>query len=161
VLTYNCGSSSIKCRVVDPGSGFVALDVHAEGLDGNEAAKLKVKHHGHEQLEKKLRIDHVHEDLCEAVSGVNFVAVGHRVVHGGAHFHAPTIIDDAVKTRIREASVLAPLHNKVALQGIAHLQLAFPHLPQVRFYMALALWRVQCSFRWQSLTLPFIALCPS
>lgn len=39
------------------------------------------------------------------------VAVGHRVVHGGARFYAPTLIDADVERQIDELAVLAPLHN--------------------------------------------------
>jgi acetate kinase len=45
-------------------------------------------------------------------------AVGHRVVQGGARFFRPTLIDDLVEINIDELSVLAPLHNPGALQGI-------------------------------------------
>ena len=39
------------------------------------------------------------------------VAVGHRVVHGGARFFEPTLITPLVEINIDELSVLAPLHN--------------------------------------------------
>ncbi len=45
-------------------------------------------------------------------------AVGHRVVHGGARFVSPSLIDDDVIGGIEAASELAPLHNKPALAAI-------------------------------------------
>ena len=51
-------------------------------------------------------------------------AVGCRVVHGGAHFTAPALIDDAVLAAISAASALAPLHNAPALAVIAALRAA-------------------------------------
>lgn len=43
-------------------------------------------------------------------------AVGHRVVHGGERFHAPTVLTETVIEEIDRLSMLAPLHN---LSGVA------------------------------------------
>jgi acetate kinase len=61
-------------------------------------------------------------------------AVGHRVVQGGARFFRPTLIDDLVEINIDELSVLAPLHNPGALQGIRAARAAFPALPHVAVF---------------------------
>jgi acetate kinase len=51
-------------------------------------------------------------------------AIGHRVVHGGPRFVAPTRVTPDVVRAIRAVSSLAPLHNANALEGIeAGLQL--------------------------------------
>jgi acetate kinase len=62
------------------------------------------------------------------------VAVGHRVVHGGARFFEPTLITPLVEINIDELSVLAPLHNPGALQGIKAAKAAFPQLPHVAVF---------------------------
>lgn len=62
------------------------------------------------------------------------VAVGHRVVHGGARFFEPTLITPLVEINIDELSVLAPLHNPGALQGIRAAKAAFPDLPHVAVF---------------------------
>lgn len=62
------------------------------------------------------------------------VAVGHRVVHGGARFFAPTLITPLVEINIDELSALAPLHNPGALQGIRAAKAAFPDLPHVAVF---------------------------
>jgi acetate kinase len=59
------------------------------------------------------------------------VAVGHRVVHGGKRFFAPTIVTDLVKINIQDLADLAPLHNPANLQGIEAAQKAFPKVPHV------------------------------
>jgi acetate kinase len=61
-------------------------------------------------------------------------AVGHRVVHGGARFFAPTLVNDLVEINIDELSVLAPLHNPGALQGIRAARAAFPDVPHVAVF---------------------------
>jgi acetate kinase len=62
------------------------------------------------------------------------VAVGHRVVHGGARFFEPTLITPLVEINIDELSVLAPLHNPGALQGIRAAKDAFGDLPHVAVF---------------------------
>jgi acetate kinase len=58
-------------------------------------------------------------------------AVGHRVVHGGADFTGPVRIDDAVESRIRALTELAPLHQPKSLHGIDLVRAALPGLPEV------------------------------
>ncbi|MFK4851397.1 acetate/propionate family kinase [Microbacterium sp. ZW T6_19] len=62
------------------------------------------------------------------------VAVGHRVVHGGARFFAPTLIDDDVERQIAELSVLAPLHNPANLAGIVAARAVFGDVPHVAVF---------------------------
>ncbi|MFS0854159.1 acetate/propionate family kinase [Microbacterium sp. 179-I 3D4 NHS] len=62
------------------------------------------------------------------------VAVGHRVVHGGARFFAPTLIDDDVDRQIEELSVLAPLHNPANLAGILAARTVFRGIPHVAVF---------------------------
>ena len=62
------------------------------------------------------------------------VAVGHRVVHGGARFHEPTIVTEQVERDIDELSSLAPLHNPGALQGIVAAIDAFSTVPHVAIF---------------------------
>jgi acetate kinase len=62
------------------------------------------------------------------------VAVGHRVVHGGARFFEPTLVTPLVEINIDELSALAPLHNPGALQGIRAARQAFPDLPHVAVF---------------------------
>jgi acetate kinase len=61
-------------------------------------------------------------------------AVGHRVVHGGARFVEPTLIDDTVIAAIEELRPLAPLHNEPALQAIRAAMLALPGVPHVAVF---------------------------
>ncbi|WP_336965772.1 acetate/propionate family kinase [Sphingobium aquiterrae] len=59
------------------------------------------------------------------------VAVGHRVVHGGAAFAAPIRVNDALLDKLEALCPLAPLHqphNLAAIRAIARLA---PDLPQV------------------------------
>jgi len=62
------------------------------------------------------------------------VAVGHRVVHGGARFFEPTLVTPLVLINIEDLSVLAPLHNPGAVQGIRAAQEAFDAIPHVAVF---------------------------
>lgn len=61
-------------------------------------------------------------------------AVGHRVVHGGRRFAGPALVDDDVERAIEELSVLAPLHNRRALDEIRRAREALPDVPQVAVF---------------------------
>ena len=61
-------------------------------------------------------------------------AVGHRVVHGGESFAATTIIDAAVKAKIKELFPLAPLHNPANYLGIEVAEKIFTKARQVAVF---------------------------
>ena len=70
--------------------------------------------------------------LAEVPDGV--VAVAHRVVHGGARFVEPLVIDDDVRRELEELSELAPLHNVPALAAIDEARRALPSIPHVAVF---------------------------
>jgi acetate kinase len=61
-------------------------------------------------------------------------AVAHRVVHGGARFCEPVVIDDEVVRELEAAIELAPLHNAPALTEIKAARTALPDLPHVAVF---------------------------
>jgi acetate kinase len=65
------------------------------------------------------------------LDGDALAAVGHRVVHGGAAFVAPVLVDDEVLAKLDALSPLAPLHQPHNLAGIRAAQAVRPGLPQV------------------------------
>ncbi|GLY80369.1 acetate/propionate family kinase [Actinoallomurus iriomotensis] len=58
-------------------------------------------------------------------------AIGHRVVHGGAEFTDPVLIDDDVEARLRALTELAPLHQPKSLHGIDAVRAVRPGVPEV------------------------------
>jgi acetate kinase len=78
-----------------------------------------------------LKLHLVEGDEAIAVESfrVDCEAVGHRVVHGGARFLEPVMLDEEVKKAVRELSALAPLHNEPALEAIEAAQRALPDIP--------------------------------
>jgi acetate kinase len=70
--------------------------------------------------------------LAAAPEGV--AAVAHRVVHGGARFLEPVVIDDEVRRELEALSELAPLHNVPALAAIDVARRALPSVPHVAVF---------------------------
>ncbi|GAA4482420.1 acetate kinase [Microbacterium panaciterrae] len=149
VLIVNSGSSSFKYQLLDVereralATGLVERIGQSEGLSSHTV--LATAQGGAEETfrrEMPIR-DHTagFEVMLDAFAehGPSLsehppLAVGHRVVHGGARYFAPTLITPEVEHGIDELSVLAPLHNPGALQGIRAAEAAFPDLPHVAVF---------------------------
>ncbi len=115
LLTLNAGSSSIKLALFTAGLALLRRgQIDGIGTQGGP------KNHT-EALATVLK------DL----DGVPIGAVGHRVVHGGARFDRPAIIDAAMLDAISALQTLAPLHQPHNLAGIRAAQQAFPGAAQV------------------------------
>jgi acetate kinase len=67
----------------------------------------------------------------ESLAGAQVDAVAHRVVHGGARFGDPVVVDDAVRAGLEEVAGLAPLHERKALDAIDEAMTALPGVPHV------------------------------
>jgi len=118
VLVLNSGSSSVKYRLFD-GSATVAKGLierigEAGGAAPDHRAAL--------------------QQIMDAIDLDGLAAVGHRVVHGGAGFTGPTLLDDEVVAQIEAVVALAPLHNPAALSGIAVARKLLPDVPQVAVF---------------------------
>ncbi|MEF3365870.1 acetate/propionate family kinase [Methylocystis sp. 9N] len=138
VLTLNAGSSSIKFAlfVVDGEWPMQIAHGEAEGLGASP--RFHAQCVGGERRDEALdAADHVGATeaivawINEAFPHAAIAAVGHRIVHGGARFLAPALIDDAVLAYLRTLIPLAPLHQPHNLGGVEAAQAAFPGVPQV------------------------------
>jgi acetate kinase len=72
------------------------------------------------------------ESLAALPAGVD--AVAHRIVHGGATFRDPVLIDTSVEDELRRLVELAPLHNAPAIAGIDDARAARPDVPHVAVF---------------------------
>jgi acetate kinase len=73
-------------------------------------------------------------ERLDEVDADDVVAAGHRVVHGGARFRAPVVLDDEVIAALERLTPLAPLHNAPALEAIAHARRVLPDVPHVAVF---------------------------
>jgi acetate kinase len=69
--------------------------------------------------------------LREHVGGRLPTAIGHRVVHGGSAYSAPTIVTDGVLERLHRFAPLAPLHQPNNLGPISTILDRLPNVLQV------------------------------
>jgi acetate kinase len=127
VLVINSGSSSLKYQLLEPNSGRSLADGTLEQI--GEPSSPVADH------DAALRL--AFDQLAEAgidLKTCGLVAVGHRVVHGGATFYQPTVVDDTVITKLKQLSPLAPLHNPPALQGIEVARKMLPDVPHIAVF---------------------------
>lgn len=142
VLVINAGSSSLKYSLIHAESGEAVADGLIERIGESEGHQ---KHRGPDGETESSEALASHEDALRAaldafeahgpsLDDLELAAVGHRVVHGGSKFAAPTLIDDALVDAVTELVPLAPLHNPANLEGIKVARRLFPDLPQVAVF---------------------------
>jgi len=144
VLVINSGSSSFKYQLIDVeaqqplASGLVERIGQEMGAATHKVAATGEAH----RVELPIR-DHTFgfgvmlDSFAEHGPSLTEnppIAVGHRVVQGGARFFEPTLITPLVEINIDELSQLAPLHNPGALQGIKAARADFPDVPHVAVF---------------------------
>jgi acetate kinase len=69
--------------------------------------------------------------LRSRYAGARVLGVGHRVVHGGAHFTGPTRVTPQVLEELRALIPLAPLHQPHNVAAIEAVSDRLPDVPQV------------------------------
>ncbi len=125
VLVLNSGSSSVKYQLIDM-------------ADGSRPAAGMVERIGEPPFpDHATALNAVADELAGAGLGFDsprLAAIGHRVVHGGTRFTAPTLITDEVLEAVRELIPLAPLHNPANITGIEITRKLRPDLPQVAVF---------------------------
>ncbi len=97
--------------VVNAGSSSLKVAVYTDDL----------------QLVCKGSVSGVQQWLTECgIALRDIVGVGHRIVHGGRLFIAPTIIDEGVVEQLEGLTPLIPLHMPIALEILRELRLLLP-----------------------------------
>ena len=132
ILTLNAGFSSIKFGVYAIAEGLpkkIAGQVESLG----PAAELEIG-------DKEIPIGAAdHETAVEVIlnaiqpwlDGERVQAVGHRIVHGGTYFSAPTKIDESALQTLESLFPLAPMHEPNNIAAIRAAQVNFPDALQV------------------------------
>jgi len=139
VLVFNCGSSSLKYRLI-------AMPDERE-LSGGEAQRIGpptakpsclVLHRGAAGKETRERPMQNHAEALQAVvhelsdtPGAMPDVIGHRLVNGGPTITEHSVVDDAVLAELVANQDLAPIHNPPAIATIRACRETFPGLPQV------------------------------
>jgi acetate kinase len=114
VLALNAGSSSIKYAL----------------YDAADTLRLRI----HDTLERPAgtkATDELFEALArrDLLNGID--AVGHRVVHGGARYSAPALIDDDLIRELQAIGAYSPEHLPAELDLIEGVRKRLPEVRQV------------------------------
>lgn len=146
VLVLNAGSSSLKYSLVDALSGTTHASGLAERIGNPDSAPGILTHTGPDGVRhrEELRLT-THEEAFAAalaafdehgpdLASMSLTAVGHRVVHGGARFSAPALVDDRLLDAVRDLIPLAPLHNPANLEGMVAARALFDQVPHVAVF---------------------------
>lgn len=138
ILTINAGSSSIKFSLFQANVALAPL------YKGRITNLLAIPHFTVHDANRKKIIDCslpscgygaairvVMEWIERLDEPLTLCAAGHRVVHGGQHYIAPTIIVPQVICALKKLIPLAPLHQPPSIEAIEALCAAYPSLLQV------------------------------
>jgi len=139
IAVINAGSSSIKFAVYAlPGEALLFRgQIESIGLNPRLSVRNPSGATIAEQGWQAEGFDHraATQEIVRAVNGLlggsTIVAVGHRVVHGGMEYSAPSRVDAAVLAELERFVPLAPLHQPHNLAPIRAILERAPHLPQV------------------------------
>ena len=142
-LVLNAGSSSLKFCVFHLPSGErwhlaargqiegigTAPQISAKDEDGNVLVKETLD--GNKVRDGQDAIDVLAAWLKSKWGGSRVLGVGHRVVHGGARFSKPTVVNHQTLAALYELVPLAPLHQPYNLAAIEAVFERLPDVPQV------------------------------
>ena len=112
IITFNAGSSSLKFAAFDSGLNLLlAGQMAGYGVHALQAALAEIEGKG------------IVLQYC--------AGIGHRIVHGGTKFLAPTFVNDRVMEELQGLVSLVPLHMPIALKVLQDLRTLIPAVPHV------------------------------
>jgi acetate kinase len=140
VLVLNAGSSSVKfCAFARSRTGLereLRGQVSGIGTAPHLAARSRVdlvadRSLGGDALSHADALGILLDFLRDELHGARIVGVGHRVVHGGLEFMAPTRVNLARLLRLERYIPLAPLHQPHNLAAIRLMLQQLPDVPEI------------------------------
>lgn len=145
ILVLNCGSSSVKYKLIESDSKEVLAEGGVEKIGLPDSfLKFKRKDGSKEIITTdmptaKEAVRNVLDILTDPKEGViksynEIGAVGHRVVHGMEYFNKSVLITPEVVEKVKECYSVAPLHNPANVTGIEAVSALMPEIPQVAVF---------------------------
>lgn len=142
ILVLNCGSSSVKYKLIDIDTENTMAEGGVEKIGLSDGFLKYKRQDGSKAILELGNVDHrgaieaILKILTDPVEGCiksydEIDAVGQRLVHGGEKFSSSVLIDDNVKAMVRECYDLAPLHNPANMVGVEAMEQLLPNVPQV------------------------------
>jgi acetate kinase len=139
ILCLNAGSSSLKFAVyrMEDAAEERVFSGAAEEISGPQG-KFWLRGDGDRVLADRHQQFADHGTAVAAMfAGLaeqgtkDFIAAGHRIVHGGPFFSSPQKVDVRLRDRLQELVPFAPLHLPSQIAIIDELSKRSPELPQV------------------------------
>ncbi|WP_421935490.1 acetate/propionate family kinase [Phenylobacterium sp.] len=138
LLTLNAGSSSLKFAVYGVKPDLPVL-MSGQVSSLNTAPRFRASAHGEVLADEAwpqpsglVRVlDRVLDWLESSGWAAGIEAVGHRIVHGGLQFEAPTVLTPSVVEQLEGLSALAPLHQPFNLSALTEATERFRSALQV------------------------------
>ncbi len=141
ILVINAGSSSLKFQIFALEANALTRKIRGQ-MDGigvrprfrassGEGVALLDRNYRPEAVPDLPHAIKETREWLRSLDGFEFLAIGHRVVHGGPHYASPVLIDADVLNRLAELQELAPLHQPNNLAPIRLAMEINPNLPQV------------------------------
>jgi acetate kinase len=141
VLVLNAGSSSLKFCVYQIDADGWRLEARGQIEGIGTAPKFSAKDGAGARLDTpaldasvrdaRSALDALAAWLRARFQGSRVLGVGHRVVHGGAQYAAPTVVTPQILEDLRSLTPLAPLHQPYNLAAIDAVAERLPGVPQV------------------------------
>jgi acetate kinase len=142
ILVVNAGSSSVKFQIFEssaPDAPRRLLKGQVDGIgarprlraEASDGSPLVDQSYAATEVADVPAATAVAAEWLRQTPGIELIAVGHRVVHGGPDYDRPVLIDKNVLARLERYVVLAPLHQPNNLAVIRSLLTLRPGLAQI------------------------------
>lgn len=144
ILVFNCGSSSLtfrfyRCAAGQPPVSLAWGKAHRVGAAGPVPSHVEVNTPDLPPINRQVPMrDHgqaaaaILETLPVSLPAPDLV--GHRFVHGGAHFSRAAFVDPVTMPVLESCLPLAPIHNPASMSAI---RVCLERLPAAREYVAM------------------------
>lgn len=139
IIVINAGSSSLKFKLFAKEQLTVIALGQITGI-GTECPKLVIKD-ANEKIMVNTKLatittrDNLLVDLLNTIlelfPNIKIIMAGHRVVHGGNKYNAPTLINNEVIKYLKSIISLTPIHLPHNIRPMEVLQSKFPEIKQV------------------------------
>lgn len=142
ILVVNAGSSSVKFRVYDIADRQSPKEVVNGQVDGigvrprlrandGEGGKLIERAYDAKDIPDVETAMRTAGAWLQGEQQLKFLAIGHRVVHGGPKYDRPILVNQKLLDDLEQYVALAPLHQPNNLAPIRILLQRFPEMLQV------------------------------
>jgi acetate kinase len=137
IIVFNAGSSSLKFSIFDAHDLSVCFygivdnilinpNLFVHDKNKKEVFNRKIFKPGYQES-----ITALFDWIKTYHKGLQIIAAGHRIVHGGRNLLDPTIIDNPIIDELKSLIHLAPLHQPYNIAAIEILAKFYPQIIQV------------------------------